>query len=176
MQTTFLIIYGIYYFHSGNIYKGNWINSVPTGIGQLIFNDGSEYNGEFKNGKQHGYGQLLSVDGTIYKGNWIENVKSGYGELNYSSGDYYHGEWLNDLKHGLGKEMHSIQLHSENSDVQLEEGIQIEDITYCPDCDAELKVTKLTPPKVETVKTIFDEFEEKDKDTDTDTDNYPEYF
>ena len=59
-------------------------------------------------------------------------------------------------------------------DFELEEGIQIEDITYCPDCDAELKVTKLIPPQVEAVKTIFDEFEEKNKDSDTDND--PEYF
>lgn len=61
-------------------------------------------------------------------------------------------------------------------DFELEEGIQIEDITYCPDCDAELKVTKLIPPKVETVKTILDKFEGKDKDGGSDNDNDPEYF
>ncbi len=46
---------------------------------------------------------------------------------------------------------------------ELEAGIQIGDITYCFDCEAELKVVKLNPPKVETIKTVFDEFEEKDK-------------
>ena len=38
------------------VYKGEWKNGKPNGLGVITYRDGHKYLGEFKDGKKHGQG------------------------------------------------------------------------------------------------------------------------
>jgi serine/threonine protein kinase len=60
---------GIYYWHNGNVYTGEWQQDKMDGEGSLVYYDGSKYIGQWKAGNYDGYGKIYGKDGNlIYEG------------------------------------------------------------------------------------------------------------
>ena len=61
---------GVETWPNGYIYKGEFKNSVWSGIGTLTFPDGSTYEGEWANGFMNGQGTFTWADGKQKTGIW----------------------------------------------------------------------------------------------------------
>jgi hypothetical protein len=88
-------------YGDGGIYKGQELNGMKHGLGELKMTDGSIYCGDFYEDKRHGQGTLLA-DQNTYRGEWKNDFPHGYGVLQYQNGDVYSGNFDNNKKHGLG--------------------------------------------------------------------------
>ena len=62
---------------NGDIYIGDFKNSLRHGIGICYYFNGSEYKGAWQGDKQHGNGELTYSDGRIRSGFWSENIFQG---------------------------------------------------------------------------------------------------
>lgn len=62
---------------NGDIYMGDFKNSLRHGIGICYYFNGSEFKGAWQADKPHGNGELTYADGTVRKGVWSENVYQG---------------------------------------------------------------------------------------------------
>ena len=62
---------------NGDIYIGDFKNSLRHGIGICYYFNGSEYKGAWQGDKQHGNGELTYSDGRIRSGFWSENIYQG---------------------------------------------------------------------------------------------------
>ncbi|MFY8011220.1 MAG: caspase family protein [Saprospiraceae bacterium] len=62
---------------NGDIYIGDFKNSLRHGIGICYYFNGSEYKGAWQWDKQHGNGALTYIDGTFRSGFWSENIYQG---------------------------------------------------------------------------------------------------
>ena len=83
------------------VYKGEWKNGEPNGLGVITYRDGHKYVGEFKDGKKHGQGTHTYSDGRKYVGEWKDGKKNGQGTYTWSDGDKEVGEWKkNELWNG----------------------------------------------------------------------------
>lgn len=86
---------------SVGVYKGEHIDEIPHGRGEMRYKNGSVYEGEWSNGKKHGKGKLVYSDGAIYEGQWVKDKRHGWGF--YSTATYkYDGQWEGDQKQGRG--------------------------------------------------------------------------
>lgn len=107
--------YGRLVLESGNIYDGNWVNSVAHGKGKIIYfhkfltykgkyydSTGVLYTGDFECDLQHGYGREDYPDGKYYEGQFEQGVKNGYGEIYWATGDKYQGEFVENKIEGKG--------------------------------------------------------------------------
>ena len=45
----------------GSIYKGQWLNGLRDGYGEIFYNDGSVYEGEWRNDKANGKGKMTNA-------------------------------------------------------------------------------------------------------------------
>lgn len=73
--------YGIGFYESGGIYRGNWANNSRNGAGLYVWKNGDSYEGEFLEGKRNGAGSYLFQTGEKFVGNWSEDHRDGYGEF-----------------------------------------------------------------------------------------------
>lgn len=66
----------------GNHYHGEAVKgSVKDGKGEIKYaSDGSYYRGDFVNNMREGRGELLMPNGDRYIGEWQGDMKSGYGK------------------------------------------------------------------------------------------------
>ena len=57
----------------GRVYKGEFnVSGYYEGSGSLVSEDGDKYKGEFMNGMKHGQGELILADGSgIYAGEFF---------------------------------------------------------------------------------------------------------
>ncbi len=95
--------YGIFYFHSDDIYEGGFKDGQMHGYGVYSLSNGDIYEGGFKEGKMHGPGfYSCFADGTSYTGNFVENKREGEGVLRYTNGGQYSGSFSNNVPHGRG--------------------------------------------------------------------------
>jgi hypothetical protein len=70
---------------SSGIYKGEWINNLKDGTGEMRW-----------------------INGDYYIGEWSNNYIAGKGKYVWYSKDWYDGEWYKGLKHGEGVYYNSI--------------------------------------------------------------------
>ena len=94
---------GIYFYKSGDIYFGNFLNGDNTGSGMFLWSTGDSYSGQMENGRRNGEGVLKWSDGESYTGIFTDNMKNGYGVNIFSDGSVYEGDYSNNIKHGKGK-------------------------------------------------------------------------
>jgi len=74
---------GKFEFPSGDVFDGEWNDSVFHGRGKLVYADGGSYEGYCSEGKAHGrVAQILAVNGQQ-----IGSQHAG------NAGDKYDGEW-----------------------------------------------------------------------------------
>jgi hypothetical protein len=92
------------YFFGQNYYKGDIINGVPNGNGNLYNkNNILIFSGRFKNGKKEGFGtEYFNNKKVKYKGNFVNNKYEGFGILYYFESSYYKGQFKNGLRNGEG--------------------------------------------------------------------------
>lgn len=97
---------GAYEILSSNVvYKGEWKDDEPHGLGELYFPDGSYYEGTFAHGFAHGDGRYIFSKGNYYEGQVRHNAAEGKGTLVNEQGEGYSytGEWSNDVPNGQGE-------------------------------------------------------------------------
>ncbi|WP_445360744.1 C13 family peptidase [Microbulbifer sp. EKSA005] len=108
----------------GSVYKGEMLNGLFHGQGQLEWPNGSHYRGDFREGRMTGEGELTGSDGCSYEGEFLNGEFHGKGRyncdetewagefhegelqsgtLNWDEDGSYHGEFLDFDPHGEGK-------------------------------------------------------------------------
>jgi hypothetical protein len=78
---------GKYFFQSGQIYEGNWTNSLRNGYGEQIYGSShtqARYEGDWLNDQIYD-GTLTYKDGCKYKGTFKNGLAHGQGLLTYVS-------------------------------------------------------------------------------------------
>ncbi|TYJ40770.1 hypothetical protein E1A91_A04G163500v1 [Gossypium mustelinum] len=93
---------GKYTWSDGTVYDGDWDAGKMAGKGLLIWPSGAKYNGDISGGYLHGFGAFTASDGSIYEGHWRMNIRHGYGKKKYSNSDIYEGEWKEGEHEGKG--------------------------------------------------------------------------
>jgi hypothetical protein len=93
---------GVYYWPSGDTYRGGWSNDQQHGEGETVIASGKRLKGRWDRGKANGIFIITWPDGAQYAGSLQNGVQQGEGKLIYSNGDVYKGEFENNLKHGYG--------------------------------------------------------------------------
>lgn len=102
---------------TGNIiFKGNLINGLLNGYGEIYNKDGQlRYEGELKDGVPHGDGTCYieakyvnesknenKIENSIYEGEFKYGHFNGYGKFYISDHLLYEGEFRKSLFHGIG--------------------------------------------------------------------------
>uniref|UniRef100_A0A8D0X7H4 Radial spoke head 10 homolog B n=1 Tax=Sus scrofa TaxID=9823 RepID=A0A8D0X7H4_PIG len=106
--------WGIRCYKSGNIYEGQWENSMRHGEGRMRWlTRNEEYTGQWEKGVQNGFGTHTWFLKRIacsqyplrneYVGEFVNGCRHGHGKFCYASGATYEGEWVSNQKHGMGR-------------------------------------------------------------------------
>ena len=78
------------------------------GYGEVLFASGGTFKGNFMNDMMHGYGELVDpVSGSCYKGQFVEDKREGHAIFTYPDG-VFEGEYYDNRRHGKGKETDSM--------------------------------------------------------------------
>ena len=75
------------HYANGDVYKGEWANDVPHGMGTLRLAPAA---------------RVGCIDGEVYTGQFVNKMKEGKGKFVWSNGDMYEGERKGDVRHGEG--------------------------------------------------------------------------
>lgn len=108
------------------IFKGDWVNGQPNGVGIIefigtneriegtfnnglngevfwYFSDGRHYEGGIIDGMLSGQGKMIAKDGRlIYEGSYVNNNAHGYGIYHINNSERYEGELQNGKYNGQG--------------------------------------------------------------------------
>lgn len=89
--------YGIGFYQSGGIYRGQWSENSRNGYGKYLWKNGDYYEGEFEEGQRHGQGVYHFKSGEKFVGAWHKDQRNGYGEFFSADGKILlKGYWKND--------------------------------------------------------------------------------
>lgn len=81
------------------IYKGEFKNGVPDGVGTLYYSNGAIYRGEFREGQKGPFGEFIYEDKSVFRGEFKNDLRNGRGILFCGSYSIM-GYWQNDVLHG----------------------------------------------------------------------------
>ena len=84
------------------VYKGEWKNEKPNGLGVMTYPDGQKYVGRWKDDKRNGQGTFTYPDGGKYVGRWKDDKRNGQGTLTYPNGREYEGVFKSGERNGQG--------------------------------------------------------------------------
>ncbi|KAK1944927.1 MORN repeat-containing protein 1 [Phytophthora citrophthora] len=102
-------VLGVYAFADGGKYRGEFVHSVPSGNGTVVYPNGVKYTGAFAEGKFHGFGVMETERGYRYEGDFQHGQRNGKGKLHMlQSGAVYDGEFYNNMRHGQGTETSAL--------------------------------------------------------------------
>ncbi len=93
---------GTYNSADGTVYRGDFLNKLFHGRGQLVLSNGTEYSGEWHEGRKHGLGSLSKSNGDNYTGEFRNDEFNGQGTLTLANGDIYNGYWVDGKLNGEG--------------------------------------------------------------------------
>lgn len=96
------LIFARVFLPNGDLYEGEFKNSVFNGKGKLIMNNGEIYEGNFINGEKIGKCNYLFPDGAIYNGNILNGFFNGKGNMKWNNGIKYSGNFLKSTLNGFG--------------------------------------------------------------------------
>lgn len=98
---------GTYLFEDGNSYQGEFVNDLFNGVGVFTFNDGTEYHGDFYNGKIYGEGSLYLIENDetlVFTAVWEGGNKfPDQASILFPNGDLYEGPIINGKPTAEGK-------------------------------------------------------------------------
>lgn len=111
-------------YEDGAVYKGQIVNQMKHGKGQIWFPSGDTYIGNFADDHFHGFGTFKSeemvyegewqkgychgkgketwYDGIIYEGDFKQGKKTGFGFHKWPNGSEYQGDWVDGIMEGNG--------------------------------------------------------------------------
>ena len=81
--------------YPNGIYKGNFVNNIREGYGQMFWSDGAIYQGNWTN-DQYADGTLTYADGVYYKGEFANWQRNGKGTQHWPDGSSCAGTWADD--------------------------------------------------------------------------------
>lgn len=93
---------GIYRYDSGAVYRGEWQDGKPDGVGTYEFQNGDVYDGQWHAGDMHGEGTFrfgeapqLHIDDLSLIGDGINNNNASTIQAHHSGsrGDVYQGQF-----------------------------------------------------------------------------------
>lgn len=96
---------GRYYIDDGNLFiEGIWNNGKSI-YGRIFYPNNNIYIGDIKDSSCHGKGKLIFENGNIYEGDFVEGEIEGEGVYTFQDGTTYEGKFSkSDLKgHGIMK-------------------------------------------------------------------------
>jgi hypothetical protein len=85
----------MYYISSNELYRGQWRNNLPNGIGEYLWLNIAGLKNRTVNNKLQTHLQQCNR----YVGEFVDGARSGYGRCYYSDGAEYAGQWVNNKKH-----------------------------------------------------------------------------
>ncbi|CAG9331810.1 unnamed protein product [Blepharisma stoltei] len=80
---------------NSNMYRGQWADNKPHGVGIMYYSDGSLYEGYWQFGERMGKGRFINFEGSWYEGMWENDKYNGEGMLSTSDGHVYEGTFKN---------------------------------------------------------------------------------
>lgn len=92
-----------YRYANGDRYRGQLLEGLPHGQGQLVTTSGITFEGEFAKGALKSATKAIYSNGAVYEGEVQDNKANGKGKLTYSNGDVYEGDFVNGIPQGKGK-------------------------------------------------------------------------
>ena len=72
------------HYANGDVYKGEWANDVPHGMG-TVGCTGEVYTGQFVNKQKEGKGKFIWANGDMYEGKWKGDVRHGEGVMTFGN-------------------------------------------------------------------------------------------
>jgi hypothetical protein len=94
---------GIYTWHDGSTYEGDFKNDARNGNGLFHWKNGESYKGDYLEDDRTGQGLYRWPDGSYYEGSFLRGKRHGLGTFHSVDGAVYVGQWFDDLQHGKGK-------------------------------------------------------------------------
>eukprot|EP00984_Skeletonema_dohrnii_P016927 scaffold7611_cov79-Skeletonema_dohrnii-CCMP3373.AAC.2 len=100
-------------YDNGDLYKGEFQDTEPHGVGKMTYKDGRVcegtwksgkivYEGELVDGKPHGRGKEIHSNGDVYEGEWKNGLRQGKGVFKKANGYVYEGEFKDGRPNGKG--------------------------------------------------------------------------
>jgi hypothetical protein len=86
---------GTYYYNSGAVFDGYYINDKREGIGEFSLPGLGTIMGKFINGDLEGEGNATYANGFKYVGKFKDYSPDGYGKMTYPDGSIKEGIWEN---------------------------------------------------------------------------------
>ena len=93
---------GIYIWHDGSTYEGDFKNDARHGNGLFNWSNGESYKGDYLEDDRTGQGLYRWPDGSYYEGSFLRGKRHGLGTFHSVDGAIYEGQWFDDLQHGKG--------------------------------------------------------------------------
>jgi hypothetical protein len=94
---------GVLVFRNGDLYIGEFVDDVRTGMGYYQWKDGRTYQGAFDTNRRHGRGGVYQwPDGARYVGNFVDGRREGEGTYRFANGNVYAGNWKDGHYEGYG--------------------------------------------------------------------------
>ena len=107
---------GVYRFHNGVTYEGDFVKGLQHGVGTMLYADvRDKYVGQWKNGKRHGKGATICASGCVFEAEYTNGKMHGHvsfqyavdgrpdrPDLDYSwnAGDRFVGAVVDGVRHG----------------------------------------------------------------------------
>jgi hypothetical protein len=84
---------GVFVDRSGLAYRGQWLNGLMHGPGELTLPNGDVYIGGFSEGRLHGQGTYIDTSGVVYRGGFAGNLREGEGRITRHDGAVIAAVW-----------------------------------------------------------------------------------
>lgn len=93
---------GIYVWHDGSTYEGDFRNDSRHGNGYFKWSNGESYKGDYFEDSRTGEGLYRWPDESYYEGSFLRGKRHGVGIFHSTDGAVYEGDWFDDMQHGEG--------------------------------------------------------------------------
>lgn len=90
-------------FANGNVWEGQVARGVPNGEGRMRYASGDVYQGLMRDGAAHGLGVYTWAGGQRINGNWVAGQPQGKAVMRFADGNEYEGPLLDGAPHGQGR-------------------------------------------------------------------------
>ena len=103
---------GINYYHSGSVYKGNFLDNKRNGEGMYLYANQDTFQGIYKSDAKY-YGTYKFKNGSSCEGFFLNDRQEGHGNYKDVRGDLWDCEW----KNGEIVSKHILQINNDSSAV-----------------------------------------------------------
>ena len=94
---------GVAHLPDSAVYRGEYLDGLFHGKGELTWRNGDHYEGEFRRGLMFGKGRFEEAGGGVYEGEFRNGLSEGQGVYTGPNGIHYEGEFASDLFEGQGR-------------------------------------------------------------------------